>query len=133
MAEASLKKPNREFPPWHNRVCSLEIWDAGLMPSLARWVRDPALPQLQQRLQLQLGSDPWPGNSVGSRAAKKGKKERIEIRREGGKEGRGKEGRRKKEASKPTAQDLQTSREALVPRSPPAQLLQQWDFCLGRC
>lgn len=36
MAEASLKKPNREFPPRHNRVCSLEIWDAGLMPSLAR-------------------------------------------------------------------------------------------------
>ena len=29
-------------------------------PSPAQWVKDPALPQLWLRSELQLGSDPWP-------------------------------------------------------------------------
>ena len=45
--------------------------DAGLSPSLTQWVKDPALQQL--RLQLQLGSDPWPRNSICCGAAKKEK------------------------------------------------------------
>ena len=40
-----------------SRVC----WDGGLIPSPAQWVKDLALPQLQFRLRLQLGSDPGPG------------------------------------------------------------------------
>ena len=38
---------------------------------LAQWVRDPALLHLWRRLQLQLGSDPWPGNTIFQKAAKK--------------------------------------------------------------
>ena len=35
---------------------------AGSIPSLAQWVKDLALLQLQHRLWLQLGLDPWPEN-----------------------------------------------------------------------
>ena len=48
-------------------------------------LKDPALPQVQQRLQLCLKSDPWPGNSICIRAAKKGEKKRKNGR--GGVEG----------------------------------------------
>ena len=34
----------------------------GLIPSLAQWVKDLAVPQLWQSLQLWLGFDSWPGN-----------------------------------------------------------------------
>ena len=40
------------------------VWDVVSIPGLARWVKDPALQQLRLRLQLRLGSDPWPGNSI---------------------------------------------------------------------
>ena len=43
---------------------SLESWHTGLIRSPKQWVMDLALPQLQQRSQLHLGSDPWPGNSI---------------------------------------------------------------------
>ena len=43
--------------------------EAGLIPHLAEWFKDLVLPQ-----QLQLGSDPWPGNSLCCRVAKKRKK-----------------------------------------------------------
>ena len=46
---------------------SWEHWDTDKIPGLAQWVKDPGL------LQLQLGSDPWPGNSMCHRAAKKRK------------------------------------------------------------
>ena len=52
-------------------AASLERWAAGSSPGLAQWVKDLALPQLGHRLQLWLRSDPWPGNSIGHRAAKK--------------------------------------------------------------
>ena len=54
-------------------VASWERWDAGSIPNLELWVRDPTLPQLWFRLQLWLGSDPWPGNSIYHGAAKKKK------------------------------------------------------------
>ena len=53
-------------------VASLDQWDADLIPGLAQWVEDPALLQLWCGLQLQLRTDPWPGNSICHRAAKKG-------------------------------------------------------------
>lgn len=57
---------------------SLHHWDAGWTPHLAQWVKDPVLPQLQHRLQLWLGSDPWPGNSK-KEEEKKGGKEEIMV------------------------------------------------------
>ena len=47
-------------------LVSLQHQDAGSVPGLAQ-LKDPAL------LQLQLGSDPWPTNSIRHGAAKKEK------------------------------------------------------------
>ena len=52
-------------------VVSCEHWDTGLIPSLVQWVKDPALPELWLRSQLQLRSDPWPRNSIYRWMAKK--------------------------------------------------------------
>ena len=46
------------------KVVFLQCWDTGLIPGPAQWVKDPACPQLQCKLQLHLGSDPWPRNSI---------------------------------------------------------------------
>ena len=54
---------------WQSRKC----WDMGLVPSPAQCVEDSVLSQLQLRLQLQVGSDPLPGNSICLRVAKSGK------------------------------------------------------------
>ena len=50
---------------------SWEPWDSGSIPSLAQWLKDLVLPQLQLRSQLWLEFDPCPGNP---RVAKKKKK-----------------------------------------------------------
>jgi len=55
---------------------SLKHWDADSIPSLAQRVKDPALPQLQYRLQLRLRSHPWPRNSICFRAEKNEKKKK---------------------------------------------------------
>ena len=59
---------------------SWEHWDEGLIPSPAQWVRDPALLQVQLRLQLWLRSDPWPRGTpyaVGWPKQKKKKKKSV--------------------------------------------------------
>ena len=56
------------------------LWSAGIYVQ-AQWVKDLVLLRLQCRLQLQLGSDPQPGNSICLRAAKKEKKIEIILHR----------------------------------------------------
>ena len=64
---------------------------------MAQWARDLALPQ-QHGSQLQLRSDPWPGNSTCWEAAKiEGK-----LEKEGRKEGR------KKKAGRPWSQSVKS-------------------------
>ena len=57
-------------------VVSLERWDTGLIPGLTQWVEDLTLLHPQHRSQLWLVSDPWPGNSLCHRVAKKEKKKK---------------------------------------------------------
>ena len=57
-------------------AASWEHWDAGLILDPAQWVKDLVLPQLQLTSQLQLQSDPWPGNSICLGAAKKEEKKK---------------------------------------------------------
>lgn len=57
---------------------SLQCWDAGSILCWHSGLKDPALLQLQHRLQLWLGSDSWPGNSICHQEAKK-KKEKYSL------------------------------------------------------
>ena len=57
-------------------AASLQHWDPGSIPGPAQWVKDLVLLQLQRRSQLQLRSDPWPGNPICRGVAKKEKKKK---------------------------------------------------------
>ena len=57
-------------------VVSWECWDTGLIPGPAQQIKGLALPQLQVRSELWLGTDPWPGDSICHRAAKKEKQKK---------------------------------------------------------
>ena len=78
----SVKKKKKTKPDHWSSHCGAmgltvawELQDAGMIPGLKQWVKDPALP----RLQPQLGSDPWPRNSICHGVAKKRKKGEGEI------------------------------------------------------
>lgn len=65
--------PSQEFPPWRSgrdQQCLCLAKDAGSIPQPAHGLKDPVLPQLQCRSQLQFKSDPRPRNSICQRAAK---------------------------------------------------------------
>ena len=74
-----LKTGRNSYSGSIGSVVSWKFRGAGLIPSLAQWIKDPVLLQLQFRLQLQLGSDPWPGNSVCCRVTKKEKKNGVPV------------------------------------------------------
>ena len=59
-------------------MISQEHWDTGSIPGLAWWVKILALLKLWHRLQLWLGSDPWPRNSLCCGVAKRGEKKKKE-------------------------------------------------------
>ena len=48
--------------------------DKGSIPGMEQWVKDLVLPQLQHRLQLWLGFDPWPGTPYDTVCRKRKKK-----------------------------------------------------------
>ena len=75
---ALYNKRKREFLLWCNRIHGVSAAPGCRFDPLA-WhsgVKDPAVRQLQCRLQMWLRSDPWPRNSICYRVAKKKKKER---------------------------------------------------------
>ena len=55
---------------------SWEHWDAGLIPGQHSGLRIQFQPKRWLRSELQLRSDPWPGNSICCRVATKGGKKR---------------------------------------------------------
>ena len=63
---ASLKTSNFRSPHYGTggSAASWEHWDAGLILGQAQWVKDSGCHSCSLGLQLQLGSDPWPGNSI---------------------------------------------------------------------
>lgn len=75
---AAIIKYQQEFPLWHNGFgCILEAIRHRFIPSLAQWVKEPALPELW--LRSQLGLDLIPGSetpyAVGLPKKKKREKE----------------------------------------------------------
>lgn len=65
MAEELAEKNSQAFPLWTaGRGASLVRWDAGLIPGPAQQVKELEWPPLWRPSPLQLGSDPWPGNTV---------------------------------------------------------------------
>ena len=57
---------------WHLCSAGIQVW----VPARHSGLKDLALPQLQHRSQLQLKSDPWPGNSLCLKVAKKEEKKK---------------------------------------------------------
>ena len=72
---------------------------------MAQWVKDLALPQLWNRLQLQLGFDPWPGNLHMRHPLKKKERKKRKEGRKKKKEKRKKERKkeRKRERERPAS------------------------------
>ena len=73
---ALYNKRKREFLLWCNRIRGVSAAPGCRFDPLA-WhsgVKDPAVRQLQCRLQMWLRSDPWPRNSICYRVAKKKKR-----------------------------------------------------------
>ena len=67
-----IRKAEEEFLLWCNGISSISgTLGCRFDPWPGTRGKDAALPQLWCRLQLQLGSDPWPGNSICLRVAKK--------------------------------------------------------------
>ena len=60
-------------------LAPLEPWDVGSIFALAHWVKDLASPQLWFRLQLWLGSDPWPRNLNKTKTIKQTKLTKVPI------------------------------------------------------
>ena len=64
----------------HVGVPDMAHWDLGRLggakTQVQSLVKDRALLQLQLRLQMPLGSDPWPRNSICHRATKKEKRKK---------------------------------------------------------
>ena len=75
-----FKKIIHGVPPveqWNWKSLGSPGTPAGLICSLAQWVKDPSLLQLWLGLQLRLRCDPWPRMSICHKAAKKEKRKDI--------------------------------------------------------
>ena len=73
-----LLRENKAFLLWCNEIGSgSAVPGYRFNPQLAGGLKDLVLPQLWCRLQLQLASDPGPGNSMCCGAAKKEKRKRV--------------------------------------------------------
>ena len=70
-----------QFPLRRNRIGGISAVMGWRFEPLAQHsgFKDPGLSWLWHSWQLQLGSDPWPGNSIYCRAAKKEKKKKTKI------------------------------------------------------
>ena len=67
----SVKMSGPAFPPWRSGMGGVSaVPERRFDPQPGQWIKDPEVLQLQLRLKLQLGSDPWPGNSICRGAAK---------------------------------------------------------------
>ena len=66
-----VKKVSLEVPAVVHRIGGVcGVLGCRFYTGPAQWVKDQILPQVQHRLQMWLGSDPWPRNSICRRAAK---------------------------------------------------------------
>ena len=65
-------------------TASREWWDAGSIPRLAQWVKDLVLPQLQIRLWLWPGSNPWPKHSICQGGQKKKERKKKKLQKDTG-------------------------------------------------
>ena len=76
----ALRNKVEEFPLWHKGISGVSAVPGCMFdPPPGTVVKESGpMPQLQRRSKLQLGSDPWPRNSIFHEMAKKKKKEKEE-------------------------------------------------------
>ena len=73
------KKTEMKFPIWLNEISRVSaVPGCRLDPAWHSGLKDPALLQLQHRLQLQLRSEPWPWNPINLQGSLK-KKKRLGV------------------------------------------------------